>query len=330
MWVLDVVAHYQDPKPQNISFHVVLQKTAVKEGIKERVGSAPRSGDKFHILDVTPKVCSAEELLGGSDLHEAGSEVQAALLQTQRSKGYIKPDPKTVNWNTVLLSEETVAALKGTSVDWSQVHAGSKAYGAAKLDIRGTPRAVSAMYNQGSCGSCYAWAAMTAFSYRMLIATNGRYDIFTSPQSAMSCTDCDGTPCGCGGGDSGDVWKAMEAQGGFTPLWCNEYNFKAPKVTECSAHCGTSLKYTVKTGTISTSSAAKDSLGSPSAVAAAMMHELYMYGPVAGNLMVCSTPRVSLPPSLPRSSCSHCSFWQCVCTEDCDLCACRPLMSSRT
>ena len=56
----------------------------------------------------------------------------------------------------------------------------------------------------------------------------------------MSCTR------GCNGGNAPMVYKAMAGQGGFTPEWCDKYNWAAPKTSTCGTSCDYSIKYNVK------------------------------------------------------------------------------------
>ena len=71
--------------------------------------------------------------------------------------------------------------------------------------------------NQGQCGSCYAFASMTSYSYRLAIATNGKHNMHISPASASACTN------GCNGGSYYYVAQAMNAKGGFGSLECDPY-----------------------------------------------------------------------------------------------------------
>ena len=47
--------------------------------------------------------------------------------------------------------------------------------------------------DQGGCGSCYAFAAATAYSARMCLKTNKKWNLQASPQEMMDCSNgCDG------------------------------------------------------------------------------------------------------------------------------------------
>lgn len=74
--------------------------------------------------------------------------------------------------------------------------------------------------SQGSCGSCYAIAALDAASMRLRIATRGKDTTRLSPMSAMTCS---GYNQGCDGGYPFLVGKVGEDLG-FVPETCQQYN----------------------------------------------------------------------------------------------------------
>ena len=98
--------------------------------ILEKPGEEKRSGDRFHMLEVTPLFCQSND--------------QSQLLVQQYATGHIAPDPKVVVYDTRVLNEEEISAIP-TAVDWRTIN-GKASYGS------------TLQYNQGSCGSCYgAW-----------------------------------------------------------------------------------------------------------------------------------------------------------------------------
>lgn len=102
------------------------------------------------------------------------------------------------------------------SLDWRQVDGGRYA----------TP-----VISQGSCGSCYAIAALDAATMRLRIATKGRDTTELSPMSAMACSAYNQ---GCDGGYPFLVGKHGEDIG-FVPARCQQYNL-ADEMT-CSREC---------------------------------------------------------------------------------------------
>jgi len=59
--------------------------------------------------------------------------------------------------------------------------------------------------DQGSCGSCWAFGAASAFSDRVCIQTNGAIDQAYSSEDILSC--CNTCGMGCNGGYLGATWK---------------------------------------------------------------------------------------------------------------------------
>jgi len=198
--------------------------------ITERFGASKMTADKFHVQSLSPKVCEMHDIFQKQKAkHELDPRTEESLLAQQRYTGHIEPPASEMVFDTAELSEDEFAQLPG-SMDWT----------VALKDARATDA-----YNQGSCGCCYAWAATTAYAYRLAKMTDMRHNIWPAPQSAMSCTR------GCNGGNAYGVYRAME-KSPFPPFWCNKYNFKAPVVTKCGAACNESLKYTVKAGSTKT------------------------------------------------------------------------------
>jgi len=267
--------------------------------ILEIPGEEKRSGDRFHMLEVTPLFCKSND--------------QSQLLVQQYATGHIAPDPKVVVYDTRVLTEEEISAIP-TAVDWRTIN-GKASYGS------------TLQYNQGSCGSCYAWASTIAFAYRLEIKGIAT-PAFPSPQSAMSCTG------GCGGGNAYSVYGTMvkptpitctkaDTQvaatcasyvssgfcygqnadymaayccasckanyntqitawwGGMPPFWCNTYTSPATATT-CSASCGTSLRYEAANAGVSIN---KQSAGSVAAAETAIMNEIATNGPAYVALM---------------------------------------------
>ena len=95
--------------------------------------------------------------------------------------------------------------------------------------------------NQGGCGSCYAFAAATAYSARMCrFNRNTGGNIVVSPQHLMDCTN------GCNGGNSMGCFGSMQANPAFE-LWCDPYQ---QVQTTCGQSCGTGLTYQGQSGSI--------------------------------------------------------------------------------
>ena len=97
-----------------------------------------------------------------------------------------------------------------------------------KFDIREKwPNCVSKIYNQGSCGSCYAISAATAFSMRFCIKNKISKIIDFSPQNLVNCLS------GCEGEFPDVVWEYMNTNG-ITTDKCLSYKQTS---NECTLNC---------------------------------------------------------------------------------------------
>jgi cathepsin B len=99
--------------------------------------------------------------------------------------------------------------------------------------------------DQGSCGSCYAFASAAAFGARLcraLGAASPIGNVMLSPQEMIDCTN------GCDGGNAIDVYSAMVRKPGVE-YWCDPYT---QKKGTCGAACNNGLRYTAREGSVRT------------------------------------------------------------------------------
>jgi cathepsin B len=90
--------------------------------------------------------------------------------------------------------------------------------------------------DQGSCGSCYAFASATALSYRMCISSKGNINTILSPQDMASCHKENG----CDGGQMTKVYEQMKTNGKVVEA-CDPYTGKsAAEGDKCESVCSTS------------------------------------------------------------------------------------------
>lgn len=103
------------------------------------------------------------------------------------------------------------------------------------------PACVSAIRNQGSCGSNWAISATDTLADRICIQSNSTTVVELSPQWLVS---CDYENNGCGGGYIQDAWKYMESHG--VPLdSCDPYVSGSNGMSgDCSANCAQFYKAT--------------------------------------------------------------------------------------
>ena len=106
------------------------------------------------------------------------------------------------------------------------------------FDIREKwPNCVSKIYNQGSCGSCYAISAATAFSMRFCIKNKISKIIDFSPQNLVNCLS------GCEGEFPDVVWEYMNTNG-ITTDKCLSYKQTSNKCTlNCDSKNDKFIKY---------------------------------------------------------------------------------------
>jgi C1A family cysteine protease len=242
-------------------FQITLQKIFDATKITERVGTPKTTADKFHILAMSPEVCDMKSIFTTQKSEDKlDLPTQEMLLTQQQFTGHIDPPESEITYDTTLLSEQQKASIPD-SINWADKLKGAR---------------VATAYNQGTCGSCYAWAATTAYGYRLAKESNMRYNVWPSPQSAMSCSN------GCDGGSAFGVYNAMETRGGMPPWWCNKYNFQAPSTTQCQASCGSSHRYSIVPG--STKQIKAKSAGGIAQAEQKIMHEIATNGPAYGSL----------------------------------------------
>merc|ERR1719272_560565 len=94
--------------------------------------------------------------------------------------------------------------------------------------------AISAVKNQGQCGSCWAFSATEATESQLTLSTGGKYRVDLSPQQVTSCTPATGTygSMGCNGGFTEGAYDYMKSVAGLSNEFFIPY---AQSLTEQSA-----------------------------------------------------------------------------------------------
>jgi len=90
----------------------------------------------------------------------------------------------------------------------------------AKFDWRNHPHAVTGVYNQGNCGSCWAFSATENHESRFALQHHRDVEGL-SVQQIVDCDDA--SRYGCNGGWPYQAWEYIEAQGGQDLLSCYPY-----------------------------------------------------------------------------------------------------------
>ena len=133
-------------------FEMSHQKVNDDEKITEKPGRSKTTADKFHIIAMVPEVCDmhnifeAQQKTSGLD-----PRTEEMLFTQQRFTGHIEPPKSEITFDTTVLTQEQIDSIPD-EVNWHEQLKGVRAGEA---------------YNQGSCGSCYAWASTTAYGYRL-------------------------------------------------------------------------------------------------------------------------------------------------------------------
>jgi len=92
--------------------------------------------------------------------------------------------------------------------------------------------AVTAIKNQGQCGSCWAFSATEAIESQLVLTTGGKLAIDLSPQHIASCT----TTCyGCNGGFTEDAYDYVKSVAGLANSFYIPYNQSLTEVTDTMA-----------------------------------------------------------------------------------------------
>lgn len=95
------------------------------------------------------------------------------------------------------------------------------------------PDCVQPIRDQGSCGSCWAFAATTTFAWRLCITTQGEKNFMLSPQDLVSCDEND---FGCNGGSMVNSWKYL-LENGVVSDTCYPYESGTGSVPACRQTC---------------------------------------------------------------------------------------------
>jgi C1A family cysteine protease len=97
--------------------------------------------------------------------------------------------------------------------------------------------AVTAIKNQGQCGSCWAFSATEAVESQMILGTGGKLAITLSPQQVASCTPATGTyGCmGCNGGFTEGAYDYLKSAPGLANSFFIPYEQSLTESTPTAA-----------------------------------------------------------------------------------------------
>lgn len=92
--------------------------------------------------------------------------------------------------------------------------------------------AVTAIKNQGQCGSCWAFSATEAIESQLVLTSGGKLAIDLSPQHIASCTT---TSYGCNGGWTEDAYDYVKSVAGLANSFYIPYNQSLTQVSNTMA-----------------------------------------------------------------------------------------------
>merc|ERR1711998_33066 len=104
-----------------------------------------------------------------------------------------------------------------------------------------TTEAVTAIKNQGQCGSCWAFSATEAIESQMILSTGGKFAVELSPQQITSCTPATGQygSEGCNGGFTEGAYEYVKSATGLANSFYIPYEQSLTESTATKA-CPTS------------------------------------------------------------------------------------------
>jgi len=140
--------------------------------------------------------------------------------------GHLKPDGWTPN-----APVKKYKSRGSSSIDWHQTEA------------------ITAIKNQGQCGSCWAFSATEAVESQMILTSGATFALELSPQQITSCTPDTGTyGClGCQGGFTEGAYAYLESVAGLANSFFYPYS-QSLTASSTTAACDTA-KVTAVNGT---------------------------------------------------------------------------------
>eukprot|EP00747_Dinoflagellata_sp_TGD_P026736 gnl/TRDRNA2_/TRDRNA2_132141_c0_seq3.p1 gnl/TRDRNA2_/TRDRNA2_132141_c0~~gnl/TRDRNA2_/TRDRNA2_132141_c0_seq3.p1 ORF type:complete len:408 (+),score=95.32 gnl/TRDRNA2_/TRDRNA2_132141_c0_seq3:62-1225(+) len=135
------------------------------------------------------------------------------------SEKYKKGLKKPEGWTPTAPVREEKLARSPKSIDWRLTDA------------------VTAVKNQGQCGSCWAFSATEAVESQLTVSTGGKYRVDLSPQQITSCAPANGTyGCmGCNGGFTEGAYEYLKTVPGLANSFFIPYEQSLTQSTPTAA-----------------------------------------------------------------------------------------------
>jgi len=139
--------------------------------------------------------------------------------EEKHKKGHVKPK----GWvPTAPVKEFKSAARSPPSINWRDTEV------------------ITAIKNQGQCGSCWAFSATEAIESQMILGTGGKFAVALSPQQIASCAPSTGTyGCdGCNGGFTEGAYEYVKSAPGLANSFYIPYEQSLTE-SQATASCPT-------------------------------------------------------------------------------------------
>ena len=243
-----IEAAFESPQE---TFHAVIAHLPKDKQVYADVKGDPKNLlGRFEVVEIHPKPCAegdesqlsttmkmvksinAQQLSWKASFNHKkhfGTTVAADRARGRLGGGHIQPSEKEIKRFRQTLS--TVGFNPPKEYRTSDTRIGDvkcRAY-----DVR----------DQGGCGSCYAFAATTAFSARMCHKTGGKWNIVQSPQESIDCNN------GCDGGNALSLWDALADEKSTVAVenFCDPYTGEK---STCGGFCSNGNTYSGVKGTV--------------------------------------------------------------------------------
>jgi len=140
-------------------------------------------------------------LLGGNNSSSSSNLVGATVLNTTSKNNTTPVTPVVTNTTTTNTTKNSTTPVANTTNTTSNTSFDSRTKWS---------KCVGAIRNQGSCGSCWAFATIESFEDRLCIAGKVSPLVERSPQYLL---DCDTAESGCNGGNPNSAWSFLVKYG---------------------------------------------------------------------------------------------------------------------
>jgi len=210
----------------------VSEFSAFKTQFQKRYETVDEEKRRFKIFQTNMAQAAADNDEAGEEIFGASkfADLTVEEFKNQYLSGYSTKSPTSLRDVTEVTQPSILTPP--TSVDWREKQAG----------------VVSAVKNQGNCGSCWAYSATEEIESMWVLAGNDPVDL-----SAQQIISCDKTDLGCNGGDTITAYAYVKKAGGIAPEKVyKDTSFKSGRTGKCLTKDVKELVGAVKSHTFAT------------------------------------------------------------------------------